>query len=237
MQTGKRPDTLATQRNAAMPDDALRPALCATLRYNEISDGSPYRLSFAGKGNSGASFGFMQGDLAAHQPMVIATFQQVLQAANIPQPMIDTLFSRLSVHLVENPLTQAQTDQVDAALAASARLVDAMDETLLGGVLSDLDTCIGCAQANSRQPQPTAQLYLACWINMTGAPTTVLTWIEGAAPALDGPTPPIADVIDGALTRAYLAATHYFTVNPGNLAHLDQAVAHGTPLLPPPPIV
>jgi hypothetical protein len=49
------------------PSSALENALRSAVRFNEISDETPYRLSFAGKGTSGGSFGFMQGDLAAGQ--------------------------------------------------------------------------------------------------------------------------------------------------------------------------
>src|SRR4051812_22929089 len=43
--------------------DELTAALKAAVRKNEIGDASPYQLSFARKDKSGASFGFMQGDL------------------------------------------------------------------------------------------------------------------------------------------------------------------------------
>jgi hypothetical protein len=52
----------------AMVDEMLKPALRVALRLHEIGDLSPYQLGFAGKGKSGASFGFMQADLAAGQP-------------------------------------------------------------------------------------------------------------------------------------------------------------------------
>ena len=42
--------------------ESLKPAIRAALRHHEIGEHSPYRLAFAGKGQSGGSFGAMQGD-------------------------------------------------------------------------------------------------------------------------------------------------------------------------------
>src|SRR5579862_2033187 len=122
-----------------MPDDAIKPALRAALRFHEIGNASPYQLCFAGKGNSGASFGFMQGDLAAGQPVVTDTFNTALSAAWMARATIDGFRERLSVHLVENPLTPAETSSINAALLAGSAKVDAMDENILGSVYNDLD--------------------------------------------------------------------------------------------------
>ncbi len=43
-------------------DPAIGPALRAALKENEIGNASPYRLSYAKLGQSGASFGVFQGD-------------------------------------------------------------------------------------------------------------------------------------------------------------------------------
>jgi hypothetical protein len=58
------------RRGSAMPEENLKPALRRALQVHEIGDETPYRLFFAAKGKSGASFGFMQGDLAGKQPVV-----------------------------------------------------------------------------------------------------------------------------------------------------------------------
>src|SRR3954463_7863884 len=114
-----------------MPDNLLKPALRAALREHEIGAATPYKLFFAGKGKSGASFGFMQGDLAAGQPRVTAVFRRVLANAGISAALIDTYVKRLSVHLISNPLSSAETKQINAALDASRALVDALDEEIL----------------------------------------------------------------------------------------------------------
>ena len=172
-----------------MPDDALKPALRAALRLHEIGDKTPYRLFFAGKGKSGASFGFMQGDLAAGQPEVRQTFLNVCAAAGIGADAAASLVQRLSVPLIVNPLDPAETQQVNDALAASSRLVDAMDEAILHKVYASLDTCLATAGAAHRGIAPKALIYMALWINMTGPPTKLLVWLGGRDPGLHRPVP------------------------------------------------
>src|SRR5262249_48916122 len=106
------------QGTTRMPDDLLKPALRAALRVHEIGDASPYQLSFAGKGKSGASFGFMQGDLAAGQSEVKAAFSAILADAGMDPATVAGFLGRLSVHLVGNPLTPPETTRINAALLA-----------------------------------------------------------------------------------------------------------------------
>jgi hypothetical protein len=215
-----------------MVADALKPAFRKALRLNEISNASPYRLSFAAKGNSGASFGFMQGDLAAHQPVVTQTFQQALAAAGIPQDTIDALTQQLSVHLTTNPLTPEDTQLVNNALLASKALVDAMDESILQGVYRGVDRCTQSAQNAGRSIDPRALIFMALWINMSGPPTTLLKWLSGQDPGFSQPVPPAGDVVDEGAIRAYLAATPFFVKNPHNLLHIVQSAEAGATLLP-----
>jgi hypothetical protein len=215
-----------------MPDDAVKPALRAALRHHEIGDKSPYQLFFAKKGNSGGSFGFMQGDLATGQPHVQNTFRQCLAAAGFSASEIDGLINRLSVHLLANPLSAAEAARVNAALAAGSQRVDAMDELILKDVFDDLDTCIATAAAKNRRIDPKAQLYIAMWINMSGKPTKLLTWLSGGDPQLAVPVPPAAAVVDAAAIESYLHATKYYQENPGNFPHLQQSAAKGAALLP-----
>ena len=152
-----------------MPQESLKPGLRVALRLHEIGDASPYRLSFAGKGKSGGSFGFMQGDLAAGQNEVTQTFRTAMAAAGMNAAQIDSLIQRLSVHLIVNPLSPMETDQVNGALLASRQLVDQMDEFILQNVYGGLDRCVATAGQASRSIAPKAQIYMALWINMTGA--------------------------------------------------------------------
>ncbi|MDO9710743.1 tlde1 domain-containing protein [Paracraurococcus lichenis] len=214
-----------------MPAESLKPALRAALRAHEIGKQSPYRLFFAAKGKSGASFGFMQGDLAAGQARAQATFRQAMARAGLPSAVIDSLVRRLSVPLITNPLDKAETEMVNAALLAGRDLVDAMDEDILQEVYDRLDTCLSKARAAGRSIDPEAQVYIALWINMTGTPTKLLAWLAGQDPGLMTPVPQPGTVVDRDAIRAYLKATNYFSENPKNFAHMEESVAAGTALL------
>ena len=215
-----------------MPEETLKPAIRAALRVHEIGAQSPYKLLFAGKAKSGASFGAMQGDLAAGQPIVQKTFRAAMAAAGMPASVVASLLQRLSVHLLGSPLSPAERGQVDAALAASKGLVDAMDDAILATVYAELDTCLSRAFAASRQLAPEAQILATMWINMTGPPTKLLTWIGGGDPVLARPVPAAAALIDAAAIEAYLHATDYYIANPQNFPHLLESLAAGVKLLP-----
>jgi hypothetical protein len=216
-----------------MPDDAFKPAFRAALRRHEIGTRTPYELSFAGKGKSGASFGFMQGDMAAGQPEVQRTFFNALAAAGIEAADIASLAQRLSVPLLSDPLLPGEKQRVDDALQRSSALVDAMDEAILQKVYAGLDACINAAGGAGCRIDPKGQIYIVMWINMTGPPTKLLTWLSGGAPALRRPVPPAGAVVDGPAMESYLQATDYFVENPGNMQHLLQSAAVGAALLPP----
>jgi hypothetical protein len=214
-----------------MVDNAFRPALRAALRCNEIGDETPYQLSFAGKGNSGASFGFMQGDMAV-QPVARDTFRAAMAAAGFDPARIDRLVAQLSRHLARNPLTPQETHQINAALAASSALVDAMDETILSGVYASLDRCTAAAGHGGCTVEPAALIYMALWINMTGPPSSLLAWLGGGNPDLDAPVPPAAPTVNAVAMQAYLGATAYFTKNRKNLPNVISCAQRGARLLP-----
>jgi hypothetical protein len=211
-----------------MPDESLKPALRAALRAHEIGQSSPYELMFAAKGKSGASFGFMQGDLAAGQPEVRQTFRACCAGAGMDDATVTALIERLGVPLIANPLEPAETGHVNAALLAGRANVDAMDETILGGVYQGLDACLATANAAQRTIAPDAQIYLALWINMSGPPTTVLRWLQGDDPKLRKPVALPGRQVGAADIRTYLGATDYFTENPRNFMHMVESVAVGT---------
>ena len=226
-----RASLLATPASTSAALDAdTRRAITAAMRHNEIGDATPYQVSFAGKGSSGASFGAMQGDLAAGQADVTATFMQALAAAGVPIAKAQAMLAALSVHLVDNPLSIADTQLVDAALASAAgrALVDQMDQKILGGVCHGVDDCLQAATGSGRAVALEAILYMAMWINMSGAPTKLLAWLKGGIVVLGkssvGPAPL---QVDGAAMQAYLRQTPYFVANPKNLAHLVESAAAG----------
>lgn len=206
-------------------------AIRETVKLNEIGSGSPYELEFAKKGTSGASFGFMQGDTNP-RPDARDTLRAVLAAAGQAQDFIDRILVALSRPLPNgNPLNQADTDTVNAALdsATGQPLVDAMDMRILQGVLDKVDLCIASAATRSVSIEPLALLYIAPWINMTGAPDTLRSWFAGTAVAgLAPPTP----TVRGADMVTYLKKMKFYAENPRNFDHLQACVDGGAKLLP-----
>lgn len=215
-----------------MPEERYKPALRQALQFHEIGDKSPYQLFFAAKGKSGASFGFMQGDLAAQQPVVQRTFHQCLSASGFTEDEINSLARRLSVHLIRNPLSRSETERINAAFAAHRDAVDAMDDAILSGVYSGLDKCLAVAARADRTIHPEAQLYIAMWINMSGPPSKMLLWLAGDDPQLGVRVQPPGRQVDVAAIQAYLRATSYYRENPRNFAHLEESANAGARKLP-----
>jgi hypothetical protein len=210
-----------------MVDNAIKPAIRTALRFHEIGNDTPYRISFAGKGNSGGSFGFMQGDLAAKQPAVTQTFREAMTHAGMSASKIAHLLSLLEQHQIENPLSTSETSEVDEALRASSQLVDQMDERILQEVYRDLDICIAHASRRNRVLETKAQVYMALWINMSGPPTKLLTWLDGGDPGLPRQIPAAGSRVDGSDMEEYLAATSYYVAHPRNMQHLRECAATG----------
>ncbi len=214
----------SVDRGDKMPDEAIKPALRAALRFNEIGDRTPFEISFARKGNSGGSFGFMQGDLAAGQPIVHTTFRRCMTAAGMPQATIDDLERRLSGNGIgPNVITPGETQQINAALQASSALVDAMDENILGSVYGGLDTCNAAGGGKNRTIAPIAQLDVAMWVNMTGPPDKILDFIRG---------PTVGATIGDDDIQGYLRTTKYFRENPHNFDHMVESAQKGAAELP-----
>src|SRR5579862_2200810 len=159
-------------------DQDLQNAIAAALKLHEIGHGDPYRLSFASKGNSGASFGSMQGDLSV-QPLARDTLRSALLEAQVPSSKIDQIIATLSHPAITNPLSAEDDATVTAALSSPAgrRLVDTMDNQILSEVIDAVDECIAAAETTGHEIEPKATIYIALWINMTGAPTTLKQWL------------------------------------------------------------
>ncbi len=215
-----------------MVDQAWLPAIRETIRQNEIGGGSPYTLGFARKGQSGASFGFMQGDMHVSQ-LARDTMRQALTAAATDAATLARIMTALAPALPGgNPLNAADTTTVNAALSAPAGrgFVDAMDALLLQDVLHGLDLCLQAAQSANLTLDPLAGLYIVPWINMSGPPSLILKWLKGAA--INGVPAPIAPTIEADDVVSYLQSLAYFQANPKNFIHYDQCVQMGAALLP-----
>lgn len=208
------------------------PAIRETIKQNEIGNASPYQLSYARKGKSGASFGFMQGDTNV-QSLARDTLKSALTAAVASAATIVRIMTAVSKALPDgNPLSDADTKLANGALSSPAgkKLVDAMDANIFQNVLDDVDSCIAAAGSRKVTIDPLALLYIAPWINMTGTPSLLKVWLAGGT-ALGLQPPPPPNVTAGEM-QAYLQATSYFQANPKNFAHFQECVAAGAKLLP-----
>jgi hypothetical protein len=213
-----------------MVDSSYLPAIKETIKQNEIGNGSPYALSYARKGKSGASFGCMQGDTNV-SALARSTLQRVLADATAAASA--RILAAVSKPLPGgNPLSAADTTLVNAALAAppGKALVDAMDAQLLADVLGGLDACLAAAASRNMEIQPEALLYIPPWINMSGPPALLKKWL-GGQPALGLAPPPPPDLSVEEIA-SYLQATAYFQANPRNFVHYQECVSRGAALLP-----
>lgn len=215
-----------------MVDSVILPALTEAIKRNEIGDSSPYCLSFARFGASGASFGVFQGDTNVDYHAQ-ATLRAVLKAAAVPDDKINTLMGTLNQPCPNgNPLSDEDTRTINDALdsASGRQLVDQMDAELLQVVTDELDGTLAAAQKVGFDIDPVAQLYIALWINMTGPPSTLNKWIGGSVEL--GVDPPPGPTVTPSNITKYLKATRYFTMHPRNFIHMRQSVDIGAQKLP-----
>lgn len=208
-------------------DRIVEEGVRTALKLHEIGDGTPYRLCFARKEKSGASFGFMQGDLAAGQPEVRQAFHSCLKGAGFDDDQVDMLMRRLGVHCPRSPLDPDEAQRIDEALKTGKDIVDKMDRSILAGVEAQVEKCIAAARDAGRTLMPEAVIAIALWVNMTGAPTQLLKWLRGEETHLAHRLGGAPKIVAGAAMQDYLKATYYYSENPANLPHFLSCVAAG----------
>jgi hypothetical protein len=217
-----------------MTDPAMLPAIRAAIKANEIGTGDPYALSFAKKGDSGASFGIFQNDTAANSQALDA-LNSILQTAGLPAEQVQRIIGLVNKPCPTDPLTSDDEAAADAALSSYAgkQAVDALDDRRLTVVCGYLDQSV---QSSVYPIEGEAQLGICMWCNMTGAPTTLLTWLGGSSVDEAGGTvdPPGNPVSFDDLTRLLKNAT-FFVNNPDNWQHFADSADEGAKLLPPAP--
>ena len=215
-----------------MVNTALLPAIREAIKQNEIGSASPYCLSFACLGSSGASFGIFQGDTNVNQT-ARAALMAILQSQAIDINTINRIMKLLGQACPNgNPLTPDDAELANSVLVSDSDkiAVDAMDDRLLQIVLGELDSCIAAAQTRNTSLDPTSLLYIALWVNMTGAPATLNRWLRGEA-VLDLASPAGPTVTPQNL-EIYLQANTYFRIHPKNFVHMQQSVQCGARFLP-----
>lgn len=209
------------------PDQA---AVRAAVVFNETSGNPdiPYRLSHAGKGNSGASFGVFQNDLHESQRARDA-MQEILNTCVPPGTMVGLIMTHLSMACGQTFLAPYEQVIVNQALQSPAgrSTVDALDGLTFSLLLNDLESCVEAARGMPMETE--ALCYAACWINMTGAPTSMLAWLGGQTmmhPSGNVP-PPAGPSVTGADLVNYLRYEQEYRQYPGDFLHLEQSVAAG----------
>jgi hypothetical protein len=220
------------RREGCVVEADLVPAVRAAIQYNELGAASPYSLSYACLGASGASFGIFQGDTNVNHAARVALLQ-ALQANGVAADACDRIIAAVSRPCPNgNPLSAGDTQLANAALAAPSgrALVDALDGGLLEIVLGEVDSSVAAAAAQSFTIDPAAQLYIALWVNMTGAPTTLNAWLGGSVEL--GLGPPEGPVVMQADLQMYLQGSVFFRLHPQNFIHMQSAVQVGAALLP-----
>jgi hypothetical protein len=215
-----------------MVDTALLPAIREAIRQNELGTHSPYCLSYACLGASGASFGIFQGDTNVNHT-ARATLRQALVTDGAADDAIARIMGAVSQPCPDGtPLSPEDARLADDALASAAgtRLVDAMDQSLLQIVLGELDSSIAAAAKLGQTIDPVALLYIALWVNMTGAPDTLNKWLSGTQEV--GLAPPAGPSVTQHNLESYLQANSYFRLHPRNFVHMQDSVTAALSRLP-----
>jgi hypothetical protein len=209
-----------------MVDKVMIAPIRAAIRMNELGSASPYQLSFACLGQSGASFGIFQGDTNVNHT-ARAVLREAL-ALTADGPTCDRIIGAVSQPCPTGcPLSDGDLALANAALSSTdgMTLVDGMDDALLQVVLNEVDTSIAASATVQATLAPPVQIYVALWVNMTGAPKTLNAWLSGT-PEL-GLGPPAPPTVTRQAIEAYLQATTYFHLHPRNFLHMQQSVNAG----------
>ena len=204
---------------------AIIDAMRAAVRSNELGAADPHQLSFAGAGTSGASVGVFQADLA-HNAAARAALWPLLSRANLSS--VQRVLSLLSEPCARNPLSAADTLVINGCLHSPAGrdVVDRLDDGIFTTVQQHVISAEGAAAMGGHQLTPGAYCAIACWVNMTGAPTTLSNWLAGRGLPLETDVPsPTSTLITEEDVYVYLAGTKFFKANPQHLLNLKKSVA------------
>ncbi len=209
-------------------DAALQDSITHLLLEHEIGGdaGLPYRLSFAAKGQSGASFGATQGDLntnAACKPV----FRRILGQRGDVTGFSPARQAAVFAALIGKPNPRDPFQDGGATIRAinlalghpqSRPQIDAMDQAQLAEVCAMVDGATAAAAEAGHALSPAGQVALALYCNQFGAPTTVKAWLRGEPVMLDGqPVPPApAGQVGLESLLDYIGRTKYYRANPKN---------------------
>jgi len=224
--------------------DPLRAAVLAALYWHECrSDPAiAYRLSFARIGASGASFGPLQADSHAWPP-ALAAIERICRAAAMPAEQLGRVLGILRRALPQGwPGAAADLAAVDAALGSTQgrAAVDQLMQTILDGLMVQLERCIAAAVANGSTITPAALIGMTVWINQDGPPTDLLEWLRGEPVELSGEAVPVlarGAEIGQPAWLSYYQRIPFVRQHAGQLGPMLQAITVGMKALglePPP---
>lgn len=202
------------------------------------SDRQVYALSFAAQGQSGASVGRMQTDLAqrgneAQREQVAALIRAHGQAFGIGDEARTQIAGSLSDRR-PSPLLGEYDAQLHALLAGDAgrAVIDRIDRERRGELVRQVETVLqhaarnphGPGQFDPVNPDPAVLAATARWINQSGPPTKLLAWIEGRTVTLDrgreleppARAPELADL------HGYLRATAFYRQQAPSVRERDE---------------
>jgi hypothetical protein len=210
---------------------AVASAIYAALRWHEVRDSAAvaYRLSFAEIGWSGASFGYLQHDCHTN-PDALTVLIQILTNAAVPAVTRGRIVGALRNAAPQCPLSAPDLAITNAAIDSiqGRALVDAIDRVTLDGIIAQCERCITARAPSAISPE--ALIGMACWINQSGQPTELLTWLRGETTYLGGrPVPPLVpgETVDEAAFFRYYDLIPFVEQNASQGVQMVQAIRFG----------
>jgi hypothetical protein len=191
-----------------------------------------YRLSYAGEGASGASFGRYQNDCHAN-PHALVCLTAVLARSFLQPAEQSRVLAAVHGHLIGAPLSVDDRAAVDAALSSYAgqALVDALDEQTIAGSLALLQRCVSAAASNGSSLSFEAMAGALIWCNASGVPTELLHYLSGGVAILGSEmVPRLAHgaIVDEAAFLVYFRMIPFVRQHPNELIRMVEAITEGT---------
>lgn len=213
----------------------FRAGALACLFHHECGgrESVAYRLSFARIGASGASYGKLQADCHVN-PDARTALAQILKASGMASDRIATIQGWLALRMPHGWVGAPEDlRDINAAIAAPSgrAIVDAQDQTLLDGLLTQLERCYGSAARHGVTIADDAALAICLWTNQAGPPNELRLWLAGEEVTLGGteitPWPAAAMVTLDGLISGYLNHVPFEACYPAQMTVLRDAVAVG----------
>ena len=207
--------------------EELKTFVKEVLTKAEGAKDSLYRLSFAGTGDSGASFGLFQNDVAVND-VAKAEFRTILtQARNdarvalFTSAEVDQIVTLAGAKRVTAAhFTRSDLDRVNKALSSAdgKRVIDDLDGRTLTKVTNLVNTFLGTVNSgslgtgvfNRANPDPIALAAVVSWTNRSGEPIDIAKYMSGQALFFNGQSRKLLAAPTRSDTEFYLSNQEYF---------------------------